>query len=494
MSNFINEKNIETISKVTNSSNTKKILRKINDLKIQIIFPREQLSNKNAINCCYMLLNILPRFLNNVSYDGPDMIIKKFPQSHREKISINKIQNPTLTIVLGINEYKCSKNILYVGSAGWSIYISTSKPCHWSTSSDNPLSAFYAAGIVSGEVFKYLLHDVQIDKIKQDFEYDLITHGSDPQPVLEPQIPNLITLDNFAIVGCGAIGQAFALALQSATRITGKIILIDHDVTDISNIQRYVYSFIENNDKFKTNILAELLSKDNPALLVVPLRSPYELVNIAGTSFKEVITTVDNIETRLNIQAGLPKIAWNAWTDTLNNTLGYGVSHHIINGLYQCLACSYYPKKDSPSQSKLDSQMTGIPEIRITQNAVVTEEDITQIEKHIEIKRNDLRQHIGKHMDDLLHGLCGVYGGSIRAPHEPTPAPHTPFLAGVFLATQIILTKIASLPDKYKLLESSAEFSALHIPTKNCILKHRKNKNCFCNDDIYQNVYDKKWN
>ena len=31
----------------------------------------------------------------------PDMIIKKFPQSHREELSINKIQNPTLNYCVG---------------------------------------------------------------------------------------------------------------------------------------------------------------------------------------------------------------------------------------------------------------------------------------------------------------------------------------------------------------------------------------------------------
>ena len=53
MSNFIKDQNIWTdIHSDTISSNTKKILGKINVLKIQIIFPTEQLSNKNAINCC----------------------------------------------------------------------------------------------------------------------------------------------------------------------------------------------------------------------------------------------------------------------------------------------------------------------------------------------------------------------------------------------------------------------------------------------------------
>ncbi|MDI1495073.1 MAG: hypothetical protein K8823_379 [Cenarchaeum symbiont of Oopsacas minuta] len=492
--NPIQEKNIETLSTINNTLKPKKIIQKINDLKIQIIFPKELISNKNAVNCCYMLLNILPRFLKNVSYNGPDMIIKKFPKSHHEKISIDQIQNPTLTIVLGTKKYDNGKNILYIGSAGWSIYASTIKPCHWSSSSDNSLSAFYLAGIITGEIFKYLLPSIPTDKIPSHFEYDLITYGSESQPVLEPQIPSMINLDNFAIVGCGAIGQAFALALQFATNITGKIILIDPDNVDLSNIQRYVYSFVENINEPKTNILAKLLSKDNPTLNPIPITLSYELVNITGTSFKEVVTAVDNIETRLNVQAGLPKTIWNAWTDTSNNTLRYGVGHHIMNGKYQCLACSYYPKSNSPSESKLHSMMTGISEIRINQNANVNEEDIIQIEKHTKIKQDNLRQHIGKPIDILLHGPCGMYTLPINVPHEPTPAPHTPFLAGVFLATQIILSRIASLPDKFKLLESSAEFSALHIPNQDCILKHKKNENCFCNDNIYRNVYDKKWN
>ena len=490
--NPIQEKNIESIATVSNVSDTKEIYKKIDELKVQIIFPKEMASDKNAINCCSMLLNIFPRFLNNVSYDGPNILTADFPQYGREKIIAGKLRDPTLTIVFGNDEYKCENDILYVGSTGWSIYISTNTPCSWIHNSNNPLSAFYAAGLVIGEAYKYLLSNVQIDKIKH-FEYDLITHGSDPQPVLEPEIPNLISFDNFALVGCGAIGQAFIFGLKFATKISGTIILIDPDNIDTSNFQRYVYTDTNDENKSKVQILAKLLSKNSPTLSPIPLQHTYEFFKTIGLSFKEVVTAVDNIETRINVQAGLPKIVWNTWTDTSNYTLRYGVSHHIMNGSYQCLACAYYPNKENLTQSKLDSMMIGISESRIQQNDIVTKKDIEQIEKHTNTKRNDLLPNIGKPMSDLLYGLCGVYTRRINNHHEPTPAPHVPLLSGIFLATQIILSKIPSLPNTSKLVESSAEFSALHIPNEYSILKHRKNKNCFCGDDIYQKIYNKKW-
>ena len=493
LSDPIKEKNNETIKTIVDTLNVKKTLKKNNDFKIQIIFPNEQASDINAAHCCYILLNLFPRFLNTVSYDGPSNIMKNFPPSHCKKISIGRIQNPTITIVLGNNEYKCENDILYVGSAGWSIYISTNKPCQWKPDFVNSLSAFYAAGLVVGEVYKYILPDDQVDKIKH-FEYDLITHGSNPQPVLEPQIPDLINFDNFTLVGCGAIGQAFALALKFTTKITGKIILIDDDNVEISNIQRCVCTFNEYDNMPKVILLQRLLSDGNPTLFPAALNCKYESLKITETSFKEIVTAVDNVTTRLNVQAGLPKIVWNAWTDTSRYTLRYGVSYHVLDGLYQCLACSYYPNENIPTQLELDSKTTGISETRIKQNSIVTEEDIAQIERHTGKKRDDLRPLIGQHMNKLLRAPCGMFMRPIDSIHEPTPAPHTPFLAGVFLATQIILCKIPSFSNTSKLIKPSAEFSALHIPNKYFVRKHKKNVNCFCNDDIYRNVYDKKWN
>ena len=54
---------------------------------------------------------------------------------------------------------------------------------------------------------------------------------------------------------------------------------------------------------------------------------------------------------------------------------------------------------------------------------------------------------------------------SIDSIHESTPAPHTPFLAGVFLTAQITLHKIffSNMP---KLIKTSAKFNVPHIPNK----------------------------
>ena len=47
--NPIQEKNIESIATVSNVSDTKEIYKKIDELKVQIIFPKEMASDKMPI-------------------------------------------------------------------------------------------------------------------------------------------------------------------------------------------------------------------------------------------------------------------------------------------------------------------------------------------------------------------------------------------------------------------------------------------------------------
>ena len=148
-----------------------------------------------------MLLNLLPRFLKIVAYDGPVLNGNIFPPSHFMKIKNERISDPSMTIIFGNVEHDSIKNVLYVGSVGWSIYVSNKKACKWKPFPINALSALYAAGIIAGEIFKYMLLDESTDKITH-FEYDLITHGNASQPVCEPSIPDVINFDNVAILGC----------------------------------------------------------------------------------------------------------------------------------------------------------------------------------------------------------------------------------------------------------------------------------------------------
>lgn len=433
-----------------------------------------------------------------VRYTGPESALRDFPPSHLSKINLGEGDwNPSVTIIFGKDEKNDVKNPIYVGSTGWSSYISTKKPCKWPTLPPNAISALYTGGLVVGEVFKYLLSEISSDKISH-LEYDLITHGKENQPVVEPSLPESIHFEDLTIVGCGAIGQALVYALKASTRLFGSITLVDNDKLEQSNEQRYIGAFEEHRGMLKIKLISQWLTQINPGLSILQAPLKYEEFARLGKPLgHEVVAAVDNAKTRINIQAGLPKVLWNVWTDTSQNTLRYGAGYHTFEGPYQCAACGYYPTKSNPDQKEMNSIRTGIPakeiEKKLANNEKVTEQDILRISQATGAPIDFLKPNLNKPFSEILHGDCGVFRLEAFETPTVTPAPHAPFLAGVFLASQIILRRI-KLPDSAKLMDSVADFDAFGIPNEYCLMKKQKHSKCFCNDQVYQNAYKEKWN
>jgi len=210
---------------------------------------------------------------------------------------------------------------------------------------------------------------------------------------------------------------------------------------------------------------------------------------------KEVAVMVDNIWTRLNVQAGLPETLWNAWTDVSRGTLRYGIGRHTIDGDYECLGCAYYPLGKSPDEMELNAIMTGLPkeeiQQKLQQNAICTIQDIQKVSGLTGIPIQNLLPNVGKPFQNLLHGDCSVFTHRIQGNDVTAPAPHVPVLAGIILATQVILRKL-DLSSDFQLIES-ADYDAFGIPNSDCIINAKKNSDCFCNESVYKKAYEEKW-
>ena len=461
-------------------------------------------STHNRINILYsnIILNLINRFLTNITFKGNLELVKKiFPMnSFIEELKSKEFKEKAdLTIVFG-NKKISTKKAYYISSSGWSIYISHIQPCKWKNFIENPLSAFYVGALMVGEIFKYLIKDyVKVDLLNE-FIYDFIHHGKENQPILEPKLPNYFDL-NLAIIGCGAVGQAIGLALKEL-EIRGKIIHIDYDVIDQSNLQRYPLAFKENVGRLKTEQLSSyLVNNGNLLLNSFEINTEFRIAiseyNI-NTRIEDVFISVDNKRARLDLQATLPKMIWNVWTDTNEKTLRYGFGKHDFQDIYECIACAYYPDGEIPKQIELNSKLLGLSEKeikkRIKNGDKFKEKDLNYLFENFTVPQNqvqNLKRLIGTPIKDALHGECGVFNVKLSEKHEPTPAPHVPTLAGVNAVIQYVLSKIDS--EKYGRNIFIGEYDAFSYPNENCMIKKKRNKNCVCNDEIYQQAYRKKW-
>ena len=443
----------------------------------------------NALHACMVALNLLPRMFGRVGYEGPASVLEKLPASHAGKLGSGG--GAEMTLVFGDGEVPGARGPLYAGSSGWSAYLSESGPCPWVPAVPNALGAMHAGALAVAETFKKMVPGAEP---AVPLEYDLVTHGGPEQPVTDPPVPSTVDVGDLAIVGCGAIGQALCCALASAARLEGRITLIDGDVLDESNEQRYMSAFEETRNTPKTRRAREVLSATSPRLRVDEVAAPYEAyAGSVDVRFPEMAVCVDNALTRILVQGALPRVLWNGWTDVETGSLRYGAGRHSLAGDLACLACCYMPR-GSPDGEGMDAAKTGLDRDRIRKiresSAPCSLALLREVARKSGIPLRTIRRFEGKSFEDLLHGDCGVYSQKPGEAEAATPAPHQPALVGILLASQLVLDRIAPGASA---LRSVSDFEALGAPGRLCLFNSARRPECFCGDQAYRRAYAQKW-
>jgi len=502
MFNSALQKNITAIQSIDASLSEIQIKKRLDEFRIDIVLDSPPDENSNIMDTAMVMLNLLPRLFSGVRLVGKPNLINKFPPSHRGLINIgDKEWSPSLIIKLGNEPLQSDNPVLYVGSCGWTAYLSTSEPCTYSTESQNPMGAILAGALATGEAFKKAFSDFIEVKLCTELIYDPLTHGTSNAPFVKPEIPKEIYLEDLTLIGIGAVGMGFIYCLSRLPRLTGRLRLIDPEVTDESNEQRYFLSFSENRGIGKVQLALQHLRRVHSLLEVEAIGAPYEgymqIHSGASVALPLVIVTVDTDKVRRKVQAGLPKIILNGWTETEGNHLGYGIGKHEFAGPYECLACAYFPKSAPSNQEELYSARTGfsIDEVkrRLRDKIPTTQKDIEFIARNTGADIKNLMRFLGRPLDELLHGQCGIF--TIPLPGKPAmaPVPHVSLLVALHLATQLLIPYLESTPE-IKPIESAAVFNGLGIPTINNLELRKKEPCCFCSDSVYQDVYKEKWN
>lgn len=492
------DNNILAIKSVNPELSDNTIRKRLRTFRIQIIVED---NDPNTIDTSLILLNLLPRFFFKISLIGDSELLDSFPSSHKKLISLKKIKS-SLTISLGRKKKLESENpVLYVGSCGWTAYISTSNPMNCPKEHINSIGALLAGALACGETFKRAFPELN-GEIIDELVYDPLTQGTGNYPVIEPLIPDEIHFEDLTLVGLGGVGMGIVYCLNRLNRITGTLRLIDPEVTDKSNEQRYLYSFKEHRNAEKVKMALNVLNQAHPLLLDIKAhKMTYE--QLTETFWSDmplylplVVVTVDNEITRKNVQSSLPKTIFNGWTDTDNSSMSYGIGKHELTGPYECLACAYFPNSGPKNQYELYELITGlsVDEIkrREENNIPTTKEDIKAISEYSGANIDNLERFVDKPITELLHGPCGVFTTFTPDRHATAPMPHIPILLAIQLVTQLIIPYLE--PSKeVKPIESAAIFYGLKKPLTNPFEKRLKDLRCFCSDPVYLDAYKKKW-
>jgi hypothetical protein len=235
---------------------------------------------------------------------------------------------------------------LEVDAEGWNVCLN--KSARTNRSEDlNPFGPLAGACLAAGEVFKKLIvlnaPDISVSKRLvfcgptefSMFSYD--SAGENP-PLEEFEV-------DMTVVGAGGITAGLLSALSELGKYArGKVKIIDDDTVGLENLNRLTYVTLDdvrNGTMRKVDSAASFLNKQGGGLTIepVPLRfgAYKESLSLMRKcrKYEYVLTTVDNDETRLEVQRELPLDLLDAGTGVHGN---FKVEHlDFLN--YGCLGC-----------------------------------------------------------------------------------------------------------------------------------------------------------
>ena len=168
-----------------------------------------------------------------------------------------------------------------------------------------------------------------------------------------------LAASSVAVFGIGGVGSYAAEAMARAG--IGRMTLVDHDMIDVTNINRQIHAHTETVGKPKTTVMAERIQQINPSCTVRELRTFY-LPENADDFFPEpydyVLDAVDTVTAKIDLAVqcrmrGIPMIAC------------MGAANKIDPSLFEVM--DIYQTKGDPLARILRKKLKerGIPKLKV---------------------------------------------------------------------------------------------------------------------------------
>ena len=362
-------------------------------------------------------------------------------------IDLTPTLRATVRLVFGDTRAAGRTPTVYAGSEGWLAKVSGRGP-QGCADTDLPFGAGASACLGAANVFRRVFRDVlprgETDRDTVLSLFDFSTGAIATQGPLAGEADLGIT----PLVGLGAIGNAVVWTLARTARLTGTLHLVDHEVVELSNLQRYGLALQADIKRVKVELARQILSAGASPLTVRPFVDRWaDYVEGRGhPTFLRAVAALDSARDRIEVQAALPARTLNAWTQAGD----LGISRHDFLGDEACLACLYLPKGQAPNEDQLIAEALGLPlempVLHDIRERLVTGQPVG------EAFVRDAADRLGVAVDGLLRfaqeplrqfyakAVCGAQLLPLHAGRPPVEAPlaFQSALAGVMLAAELV--------------------------------------------------------
>lgn len=439
-----------------------------------------------------LAVNIAARLYGQLDLRGSDAWVSsagKLARSINPNVELS--QRPT-TVTVVIGNQRRDGDALYVRSDGWVARL-LPEPLRQAPGPANPLAAGMAAGLAMAEVFRRVFR-TRLPQ-QRPFEATAVSLLDFSMDAGANEALSTANVGSVAFAGLGAVGNAAVSVLSRFEKLHGEALLIDGQLIDLGNLQRYVLASASDVRASKVQLAADALQ--STGIRVERMQLAFEDVADQMSLPPTIAVSVDNVPTRRAVQALLPRLAINGWT----SDQGLGASWHEFGERGVCLACDYHPRGKAPSQYDLVMRALGLSRDRVFQlwftGEGVNDDDLAIAAKRLDVDPSKLAPWTGMQLQDFFTSVvCGqvaidLSGG--RGPLEAVPLAHQSVMAGILMASEVVKRSDPLLSARAQPASMLVWDNVLQATPKRWTLVRAPTEHCICRDEVYQKRYRAKW-
>ena len=482
------------VSQVLQGFQTDAFTRKLEDVRVAIAFGREATTSRDGRDLLDLSVRLAARLYPNlvfatVSTEDPfagDLI--ELASSINPNIEAFEGDTADVCLSVGMDAPRVNAQTVYAGCDGWFARVGINGPY---TTSDvgNAFGAGFAACLATANLFRFLfLHD-GLSLLDGDIAF--------PPDATSLAIPETTLEDPLVLAGVGAIGNSAAWAL-TRTPFVGQMHLVDPQVIELSNLQRYVLGTRSDEGGIKVDVVTKEFAGP---LQGIPHQGTWaSFVGTHGYKWERVLVALDSANDRRAVQGTLPHWTANAWTQEGD----LGVSSHSFLGQDACLACLYLTTQRSKNEDEIVAEGLRVPELRDRVRFLLGSGDAT--DKHLcsavaaawGIAGETLDPYVGRPLRELwVEGVCA---GAVVPLEETGAAPrelHVPLafqaaLAGILLAAETVRDVLTAGTQRKTLLRRIDVLRPMGDPSPQPALKAGTGL-CICEDSDFVATYRRKY-
>ena len=469
------------ISQVLQGFQTDRFTEKLESVRVAIAFGEEAATSRDGRELLDLSVRLAARLYSSLTIatvppgDGFAEELIALAISINPNIGISKTGTADVALSIGVDAPVVNAPTVFAGCDGWMAMVGTEGP-YKTSDQGNPFGAGFAACLAAANLFRFLFLPDGTTLLDADISF----------PIDLASLPNhegFTLTAPLVLVGVGAVGNSAAWAL-ARTPLTGQVYLVDPQIVELSNLQRYVLCARSDEGGIKVDIAGK---EFGGALKALPHRGTWaSFLGANGYKWERVLVALDSAHDRRAVQASLPRWIANAWTQAGD----LGVSSHSFLGQDACLACLYLPTQKSKSQDQIIAEGLKIPQFQnwirnLLGNGQATGKEICDsVATAWGIPAVKLDPYVDRPIRELwVEGICG--GGIIPlgeagpAPRElQVPLAFQSALAGMLLAAATVSDVLAdgarrkTLVRRIDVLRPHGDLSpqpALKTGTGNCI-------------------------